>query len=55
MATAVWLSAPADDGGDGAVAKITEFQDLHQDAGTLLFEGGEGLRQEVSNPNASIL
>ena len=46
MTTAVWLSATAMDGSDGATAKITEFQDLQEDAGTLLFEGGEGVRQK---------
>jgi hypothetical protein len=44
MTTTVWLSATAVDGGDGAAAKITQFQDLDENAGTLLFEGGEGVR-----------
>jgi hypothetical protein len=48
MTTTVWLSATTVDGGDGATAKITQFQDLHEDAGTLLFEGGEGVRQRAS-------
>jgi hypothetical protein len=43
MTTTVWLSATAVDGGDGTAAKITQFQDLHENAGTLLFEGGEGV------------
>src|ERR1700730_12080059 len=47
MTTTVWLSATAVDGGDGAAAKITQLQDLHEDAGTLLFEGGEGVRQKA--------
>ena len=47
MTMAVWFSATAVDGGDGAAAKITQLQDLRQDAGALLFEGGEGLRQRA--------
>ncbi len=31
------------DGGDGTAAKITQLQDLGQDAQALLFEGGEGI------------
>jgi hypothetical protein len=45
MTTTVWLSATAIDGGDGAAAKITKLENLHEDAGTLLFEGDEGVRQ----------
>jgi hypothetical protein len=45
MATTVRLSATALDGGDGAAAKIAELQDLDENAGTLLFEGGEGVGQ----------
>ena len=45
MAMAAWFSATALDSRDGAAAKITQIQDLHQNAGTQLFEGGEGLRQ----------
>ena len=48
MTTTVWLSTTAVDGSDGAAAKITQLQDLHEDAGTLLFEGGEGVRQRAS-------
>jgi len=33
--------------GDGAATKITQFQDLREDAGALLFEGGEGVRQRT--------
>src|SRR6266581_5186024 len=55
MTTTVWLSATAVNGSDGAAAEITQLQDLHEDAGTALFEGGKGLRQGgTSNPNVSI-
>ena len=47
MAMAVWFSTTAVDGGDTAATNITQLQDLHQDAGALLFEGGEGLRQRA--------
>jgi len=47
MATAVGFSALAVCGADGAAAKITQLQNLHQDAGALLFKGGEGLRQRT--------
>lgn len=47
MTTTVWLSTTALDGSDGATAKITQLQDLHEDAGTLLFESGEGIRQRA--------
>src|SRR5712671_2308512 len=47
MTTAIGFSATTLDCGDGATAKIAQLQDLHQDAGTLLFEGGEGLRQKA--------
>src|SRR5665213_1720877 len=47
MTTTVWLSATTVDGGDGAAAKIAQLQDLHEDAGALLFEGGEGVRQKA--------
>src|ERR1035441_2000497 len=45
MTTAVWLSATTVDSGDGTAAKITELEELCENAGTLLFEGGEGVRQ----------
>lgn len=45
MAMAVWFPTTALDGGDGTTAKITEFEDLLQDAGPLLFEGGEDVGQ----------
>jgi hypothetical protein len=38
MTAAIWLSATTADCGDGATAKITQLQDLHQNAGALLFE-----------------
>jgi len=47
MTTTVWLSATAANSGDGAATKITQFQDLREDAGALLFEGGEGVRQRA--------
>ncbi len=47
MTTTVWLSATTLNGSDGATAKITQFQNLHEDAGTLLFEGNEGVRQRA--------
>jgi hypothetical protein len=47
MTTTVWLSTTTVDGGDRAAAEITQFQQLHEDAGTLLFEGGEGVRQRA--------
>ena len=47
MTAAVRLSAPAPNGGDGAAAKITQGLDLCQDAGALLFEGDERVRQEA--------
>jgi hypothetical protein len=40
MTPAIWLSATAFDCSDGATAEITQSQDLHQNAGALLFEGG---------------
>lgn len=54
MTTTVRLSATTVDSRNGATAKITQFQDLHEDAGALLFEGGEGVRQGASNPNVLI-
>ena len=55
MTTTVWFSATAVDGGDGTAAKITQFKDLHEDGGALLFEGCEGIRQRApSNPNVYI-
>ena len=47
MTMAVGFSAAAVDGGDGATAKIAQLQKLGQDAGTLLFQGGEGLGQRA--------
>lgn len=47
MTMTVWFSAATVDGCDGAAAKITQLQDLRQDAGALLFELGEGIRQGV--------
>src|SRR5258708_18936089 len=47
MTTTVGLSATAVDGGDGATAKVTQLQNLHEDAGALLFEGGEGVRHRA--------
>ena len=47
MTTAVHLSATALNGGDGPTAKITQRLDLCQDAGALLFESGERIRQEA--------
>jgi hypothetical protein len=43
MTTTVWLSATAVDGGNGAAAKITQFQELRENAGPLLFERGQGV------------
>src|SRR6266853_1751774 len=48
MTTTVRLSTTTIDGRDGAAAKITQIQDLQEDAGTLLFEGAEGVRQRAS-------
>src|SRR5271169_5056953 len=47
MTMAAWFSAAAVDGRDGAAAKITQLQDLGQDARALLFQGGEGMRQRA--------
>ena len=47
MTMAVWLSATAVDSGYGAAAKITQLQDLGQNAGALLFEGDEGIKQKT--------
>ena len=47
MTMAVRFSASTVDGRDGATAKITQRQDLRQDAGALLFQGGKGLRQRA--------
>ncbi len=47
-----WLSTAAIDGGDRATSKIAQFEDLHQNGGTLLFQGFEGYGQKgTSNPN----
>src|SRR6266850_692454 len=45
MAMTVWLSTTAVNGGDGAAAEITQFQDLHENTGTSFFEDNEGVRQ----------
>ena len=45
MTMAIRFSTTALDGGDGATAKVTEMENLRQDLGTLLFEGGEGIGQ----------
>ncbi len=45
MTTTVRFSATAMDGGDGAAAKVAQLQDLREDAGTKLFEGGERVGQ----------
>ena len=47
MTASVRLSATALNGGDGATAKITQRLDLCQEAGALLFEGNERIRQEA--------
>ena len=47
MTMTVGLSATAVNGGDGAATKIAQFQDLDEDTGALLFEGGEGIRQRA--------
>ena len=44
---AAWLSTTAVDRGDGTATKITQLQDLGQDARALLFESGEGIRQRA--------
>jgi len=55
MTMAVWFTAAAIDCGDGSAAQITQLQDLIQNAGALLFEGGERLRQRApSCPNVYI-
>lgn len=54
MTTTVRLSATAMDRGNRAAAKIAQLQDLHEDAGTLLFEGGERVGQGASIPNVYI-
>ncbi len=41
MTMAAWFSAAAFDSRDGAAAKITQLQNLRQDAGAALFEVGE--------------
>ena len=48
MTTTVWLSTATVDGSDRAAAEITQLQNLHEDAGTLLFKGGEGVKQRAS-------
>ena len=45
MTMAIRFSTTALDGGDGATAKVTEMENLRQNLGTLLFEGGEGIGQ----------
>src|SRR4051794_30764763 len=47
MTMAVRFTATAIDCGDGAAAQITQLQDLIQNAGALLFEGGQGLGQKA--------
>src|SRR5690349_17410540 len=47
MTMAGWLPTAAIDGGDGAASKITQFQDLHQNGGTLMFQGFEGHGQRT--------
>ena len=47
VAMTAWLPTATVDRCNGAAAKITHLQDLRQDAGALLFEAGEGLRQRA--------
>src|SRR6516162_9489982 len=47
MTMAIRFSTTALDGGDGATAKVTEMENLRQDLGTLLFEGGKGVGHGV--------
>ena len=55
MAVTIWFSTTALDGGNGAVAEITQLEDLRQDAGALLFQAGDGVRQRAPlNPNVYI-
>jgi hypothetical protein len=44
---AVWVCAAPFDGSNGAAAKIIQLHDLGQNAGALLFEGGEGIRSRL--------
>ena len=41
------------DSGDGAATEINQLQELAEQSGTLLFEGGEGLRQMASHQGVS--
>jgi len=45
MTVTIGFSATALDGGDGATAKVAELENLGQELGTLLLEGGEGIGQ----------
>ena len=47
MTMAVLFTAAATDCGDGTAAQITQLQDVRQNAGALLFEGGERIRQRA--------
>ena len=47
MAMAIGFPAAAFDGGDRAATKISQMKDAHQNIGTLLFQGVEGIRQRA--------
>src|SRR5664280_3632500 len=47
MTMAVWFTAAAIDSGDGTTAQITQLQNLSENAGALVFQGGERLRQRA--------
>ena len=49
MTVAIGLSAAALDRANRAAAKITQFENLRQYAGTLLFERSEGMRQRATS------
>lgn len=52
MTMTVRFSTATVDRGNGAATKITDLQDLGQDAGAVLLEGSEGIGQGgTSNPN----
>src|SRR5215472_17952809 len=53
MTMAVWFSATAMNSGDRAATEITQLQELAEQSGTRLFEGGEGLRQTASHQGVS--
>ena len=47
MTMTTWFTATSLDGANGAAAKITQLENLRQDAGALLLKAGDGVRQRA--------